>query len=170
MKFIFLSRITTMRFPVKVACFFVFCILTCANSLNWTSAQTKQQQSGDAAVTLSGEEMEWGEGPDFLYARSVMLMPDGSALIDIEYGFKSGKAFKAGVKDCAKNAFRVVDDSNLLDLKGHTRGRRILLTIRDINNRESAILCRSETKKRRLRKIYGQAPAVLAFELSEFPK
>ena len=171
MQVIFLFRAASARFPVKVGCFLLLlCVLTCANSWSSTSAQTKPQESAEAPVIVRGSSMVWGEGPEYSYVRSEVLVASGISLLDYEYVYRSGKRLKAELNNCAKNAFRVVDDSDVLDVKGRKSGRRILSIFRDIHNHEGAVLCRSDNKKGRLRRISGPEAEVLAYELRQYPK
>src|SRR5215210_5374373 len=127
LKFIFSLRAMTTRLPVEAACLLLPCVLTYASILSRASAQAGRREGGNPVVTFRETMVLWGEGPGYYYARSEVVGSDGSHLLDFEYSYKSGKRFKSELKDCAKDAFRVVDDSKLLDVKERTIGQRVLI-------------------------------------------
>lgn len=91
--------------------------------------------------------------------------------MDYQYTYKSAGMFKAELGRCAEGAVRVIDDSKLPGGKRYGAGRRILWTARDSEGREGVVLCRSDTKNRRLRQVYGQTlEEVLAYERVQFPR
>lgn len=130
----------------------------------------KQPQTAKPIFSETGDYTEWREGPDGSSTKTGVTAPDGSSLTIYDYAYKSGNRIKELMKNCTKDAFKVIEDAKAPSTKGRAAGRRVLAVFRDSEGRESAVLCRS-TGKRMLTTIHGSTVEnVLGFERTAFPK
>lgn len=147
----------------------LICVLTCLGPSRQATAQEGQQESRSSDVILDGSYTEWSVGPDGTSSTTELAAPDGSRLLVCDYIYKAGRDFKARFENCTRDAFRVVEDAKLPGTKKRRAGRRTLALFRDSEGRESAVLCRSEGK-RKLTTVWGQTVEnVLGFERTSLP-
>lgn len=152
----------------KVASLLLLCALAGISVLSRASAQDKQPQTAKPEITMTGNSTEWGGGPDGSFARTTLTAPDGSSMMIFDYVYKTENRIKELLKNCTKDAARLVDQKPGPNVKGVRQ--RTLAIFRDRDGRESAVLCRSDGKHM-LTMIHGNSiENVLGLERSEFPK
>jgi|SRR5687767_10976020 len=152
----------------QVASLLLLCALAGISVLSRASAQDKQPQTAKPEITLNGESTEWGEGPDGSFARTSLTALDGSSMMIFDYVYKTENRIKELLKNCTKDAARLVDQKPGPTVKEVRR--RTLAIFRDHDGRETAVLCRSDGKHM-LTMINGNSiENVLGLERSTFPK
>jgi hypothetical protein len=155
------------RSAERVATLLLLCALAGISVLSQASAQDKQSQTPKPEIT-TGASTEWSRGPDSSSARTSLTAPDGSSMMIFDYLDKSEDRIKELLKGCTKDAVGLVEEKPGPKVKGVRR--RTLAIFRDLNGRESAVLCRSDGKHM-LTMIYGNSiENVLGLERTEFPK
>jgi hypothetical protein len=107
------------------------------------------QEATKPTLTFRETSVTWGGAPGASYfVNSRLMASDGTGLLDVETSFVSRKAFKLAEEQCLKSASRVVEDSPVLDKKGHKVGRRVLFVITGDGSGEDGGLCRTDNKEK----------------------